>query len=254
MKVQLSKVEILSQPANGTPSAGPSTILASYSGPPISAEVVVSQEAITTSSESIPPFALSMACGFESVTRRDEPRLGGWFRIEYGLGAYTQVRYVDMMSRRYFLGNVDSVRVSARRWRFTSPWPANATNSVRVSATVGQSQGGNYDEMVCSMERYIASGVAVANILSAPAGAYAVEVFAESLSGFNNQGVRTWGGTQPPLWIYGTESEQIYIDWANLTYVPQMRRLTERFGLTFSSNAVVLTAPMAIGARWYFSS
>lgn len=188
-------------------------------------------------------FAGAFSSDFKSVSQNP-----GFFKIEYGLGAFARTRIVDLMSARLFLGTCDNVRVYAARWRNdANAYPAASTDNIQVTGSVAEACGGSYDELCFTAQKYLVSGTAAGqHVFGCPSACYAVETGVDGTTAL-------WGSTNPDF-VFETVMEQQVYRLSNRLVVPPFRRLKGPTNTVEVNWSAITTSDVFLTARYYLNS
>lgn len=247
----LSSNLTLEAPATNTLMNGPVSLVANWQGTARNVEVALSQYNASGANET-PPKQETLYCGYQQSTLGQtlEPKDAGFFLIEYGVGSHTRRRYVDMLAARLYLGFCDSVRVSAKRWRYNYFIGSYVNNAVQVSAAIGEASGGSYDELTSTQVGYAAPLASMARTFKPPEGAYALEWGVGPFTVTSS--ARWWGSAEPKLTL-NSSTDPVDSDPAT-GLVPSYRRLNIQETCYVTSNGVAMVNGALTTVRWFLNS
>lgn len=171
----------------------------------------------------------------------------GYFKIQYGAGALTRERWVDLAPGLLYLGACDQITVSAARWRGTA-FPDYSSDFVplQVGAACAEAQGGAYSEFTSTNQFYVAAAGVADFSIDPPAGAYASAVGAAYYDAAG--GGAYWGSAEPNIY-FNSRSEGFVISPSQYLVAPPFRRSMGACRYQIGSTAVI--QEHIITVKWF---
>lgn len=179
------------------------------------------------------------------------PRNAGFFKIEYGCGGVVRTRYVDLVSARLYLGVCNNVRVTAYRYKNGLNAWGLANTDLLCTASIGESQGGAYDEMVSTTEVLVEAAATASAYINIPGGTYAIETGVDVWDGTIL--LNPWGTTNPDIFFESDLECQVYRLSTN-ALVPSLRRIKAGAFVYASTHSVAVVDALKLTVRSFMNS